>query len=471
MRNYHNCEKTSALSVLFRASFSASKSFAENAPLQPELVVPAPTLEVRLPAIYQSGSDLGRRASCPTIFEATMPPLPFSASRAGGFTSCFSYIYSTRGRIEVTPFLRKILGLNWLLMAVMLALAIFGVIAIYSATYMREDPVAAEFWRKQANWVAVGFFAFIIVSLIDYRWVRWGALPMYLAGLGFLILTRFMGHKVYGARSWLSIAGVNFQPAQLAVIAGITVLSLFLSQFRQMHPMLRLTLCGAVVGAPCLLILMQPDLGECIIWGPVLVALLFVGGIPVRYLICIFLIVIAFIPIAINLGLKPYQQERITAFINPDIDRQGSAWAINQSLIAIGSGGWSGKGFKAPNTQIELGFLPATAVHNDYIFSAIGEQWGFVGGMFLLGGFGLLLLICLFVAFCAGDQFGLLLVVGITTLIFTHIFQNIGMTISVLPITGVPLPLISYSGSFVLMIMFGLGIVNSVWVHRRGDLR
>jgi len=155
-------------------------------------------------------------------------------------------------------------------------------------------------------------------------------------------------------------------------------------------------------------------------------------------------------------GLKPYQQQRITAFLDPDIDKQGSAWAINQSLIAIGSGGWSGKGFKAPNTQIELGFLPATAVHNDYIFSAIGEQWGFVGGMFLLGGFALLLFTCLFVAFFAGDQFGLLLVVGITGLIFTHIFQNMGMTISLLPITGVPLPLISYSGSFVLMIMFGL---------------
>ncbi|MEY2492870.1 MAG: rod shape determining protein RodA [Verrucomicrobiota bacterium] len=356
-------------------------------------------------------------------------------------------------------------------MAVMLALAIFGVIAIYSATYMREDPTAAEFWRKQANWVVVGFFAFITTSLIDYKWVRWGALPMYLAGLAFLILTKFMGQKVYGARSWLHIGPVNFQPAQLAVIAGIMVLSLFLSQFKEMHPMLRLLLCGVIVGAPCLLILMQPDLGEVIIWAPVLMALLFVGGMPVRYLICIILVAVAFIPIAVNLGLKPYQQERITAFINPDIDRQGSAWAINQSLIAIGSGGWAGKGFKAPNTQIELGFLPATAVHNDYIFSAIGEQWGFVGGMFLLGAFGLLLLTCLFVAFWAGDQFGLLLVVGITALIFTHIFQNIGMTISVLPITGVPLPLVSYSGSFVLMIMFGLGIVNSVWVHRRSRLR
>jgi rod shape determining protein RodA len=367
----------------------------------------------------------------------------------------------------MTPFLRKLLGLNWLLLLNMLALAVFGVVAIYSATYMRDESVAADFWRKQANWVLVGFFAFMLVSLIDYRWIRWGALPMYLAGLFFLILTKFMGTKVYGARSWLHLGPINFQPAQLAVVAGIMVLALFLSQFRQMHPMLRLLLCGAIAGAPCLLILLQPDLGEVIIWAPVLLALLFAAGLPLRYLICIILIAVAFIPLAIHLGLKPYQQQRITAFINPEIDKQGAAWAINQSLIAIGSGGWAGKGFKAPNTQIELGFLPATAVHNDYIFSAIGEQWGFVGGMFLLAGFALLLLTCLFVAFFAGDQFGLLLVIGVTALIFTHIFQNIGMTISMLPITGVPLPLVSYSGSFVLMIMFGLGIVNSVWVHRK----
>src|SRR5256885_328017 len=200
----------------------------------------------------------------------------------------------------MTPFLRKLLGQNWLLLLTMLALAVFGVVAIYSATSTRADANAVDFWRKQANWVVVGVFAFMLTSLIHYRWIRWGALPMYLAGIVFLILTKFIGTKVYGARSWLHLGPVNFQPAQLAVIAGIMVLSLFLSQFKQMHPMLRLTLCGAIVGAPCLLILMQPDLGECIIWGPVLMALLFVGGLPVRYLICIALIVVAFIPIAIN---------------------------------------------------------------------------------------------------------------------------------------------------------------------------
>src|SRR3954468_12093704 len=173
----------------------------------------------------------------------------------------------------MTPFLRKLLGLNWLLLANMMALAIFGVIAIYSATYMREDTVASEFWRKQANWVLVGLFAFMVTSLVDYHWIRLGALPLYAAGIAFLVLTKFMGTKVYGAKSWLHLGPINFQPAQLAVIAGIMVLALFLSQFRQLHPMLRLLLCGAIVGAPCLLILMQPDLGEAIIWGPVLMAL------------------------------------------------------------------------------------------------------------------------------------------------------------------------------------------------------
>src|ERR1700741_5601069 len=194
----------------------------------------------------------------------------------------------------------------------MLALAIFGVIAIYSATSSRSDAYAADFWRKQANWVAVGGFGFMVTSLIHYRWIRWGALPMYLAGIVFLILTKFIGTKVYGARSWLHLGPINFQPAQLAVVAGIMVLAIFLTQFRNMHPMLRLLLSGAIAGAPCLLILMQPDLGEVIIWVPVLLALLFVGGLPLRYLICILLVLFAMIPITANLVLKPYQQARLT---------------------------------------------------------------------------------------------------------------------------------------------------------------
>src|SRR5215216_6842392 len=195
----------------------------------------------------------------------------------------------------MTPLLRKLLGQNWLLLLIMLALAVFGVVAIYSATSTRSDAYAADFWRKQANWVVVGIFAFMLTSLVHYRWVRWGALPMYLAGIVFLIMTKFIGVKVYGARSWLHLGPINFQPAQLAVVAGIMVLALFLTQFREIHPMLRLLLCGAIAAAPCLLILMQPALGSVIMWIPVLLAMLFVAGLPLRYLVCVILIGVAFI--------------------------------------------------------------------------------------------------------------------------------------------------------------------------------
>ncbi len=360
--------------------------------------------------------------------------------------------------------------MNWVLIAAMMVLAIFGVVAIYNATWFREGPGVAEYWRRQAGYVGLGMIIFIVVSLTDYRWIKWGALPFYIISIGFLVLTLAIGRTVSGAKSWLFIGPINFQPAQLAVLAGIMVLGLFLSQFRNLHPMLRLACCGAIVGAPTLLILKQPDFGETMMWGPTVMAMLFVGGIPLRYLISIILMGIIALPGLIFIVLKDYQRARITAFLDPGIDPQGSGWAINQSLTAIGSGGWAGKGFKAPNTQVELGFLPSTTVHNDYIFSSIGESWGFIGGLVLLATFAVLLIACLVTAYRASDNLGLLVSTGILALIFTHMFQNIGMTVSLMPITGVPLPLISYSGSFVIVIMFALGIVNSIWVHRKEAL-
>lgn len=367
----------------------------------------------------------------------------------------------------MTPLLRKFLRMNWVLFAGMMVLATFGVLAIYNATWFHEHGGASDYWRKQGTFAALGLVIFLVVSLVDYRWIKWGSLPLYIISLGLLVLVLVKGRTVSGAKSWLVVGSLNFQPSQLAVLAGIMVLSLFLSQFRNLHPMLRLLSCGAIVGAPMLLILKQPDFGETMMWGPTLMALLFVGGIPKRYLIVIFLIGAAVLPLGINLVLKDYQRARITAFLDPAIDPQGAGWAINQSLIAIGSGGWGGKGFKAPNTQVELGFLPSTTVHNDYIFSSIGESWGFMGGLVLLGAFAVLLLACLVTAYRAADNLGVLVCTGVLALIFTHMFQNIGMTISLMPITGVPLPLISYSGSFVVVIMFALGMVNSVWVHRK----
>ena len=169
----------------------------------------------------------------------------------------------------------------------------------------------------------------------------------------------------------------------------------------------------------------------------------------------------------LNFVLKPYQRARIIAFIDPAIDPLGAGWAINQSLIAIGSGGWAGKGFMATGTQVEQGFIPGTTVHTDYIFTAIGEQFGFLGGVVLLSLFGVLILAMLATAHQSADDLGLLITVGFSAQIFFHVYQNIGMTIALMPITGLPLPLISYGGTFLVMIMFGLGLVNSVWVHRK----
>jgi len=354
--------------------------------------------------------------------------------------------------------------MNWILVAAAIALGVFGVIAVYSATFFRTD----EYWHKQAVWVGAGLVVFLVTSLIPYRFAKWAALPMYLVGIVAVVLTYVMGEEIGGARCWLRVPGVGlFQPSQLAVIAGILVVALFLSQFRRLHPMLKLSFVGAIVIGPMVLILKQPDFGMTLVWVPTIMFMLLAAGLPKRYLITIVLLGLCVVPLAYNFGMKPYQRARITAFLDPEIDPKGSAWAINQSLIAIGSGGFAGKGFKAPNTQVEQGFLPGTTVHTDYIFSAIAEQLGFLGGVCLIAAFAILLLAILFTAYHAADEFGLLITAGLAGQLFFHVYQNVGMTISLMPITGLPLPLVSYGGTFVVMVMFGLGLVNSVWIHRR----
>lgn len=355
--------------------------------------------------------------------------------------------------------------MNWVLFGLALVISIAGVVAVYSATYFRTE----EYWQKQAIWVSIGVVTFIITSLLDYRWVKWIALPMYLVSIVFVILTyTSLGEEHGGAKCWLRLPGIGtFQPSQMAVIAGVLTLGLFFSQFRRLHPMLKLLFTGAIVGGPMLLILKQPDFGMTLVWVPIILSMLFVGGVPKRYIISILLVGVAVLPLLINFVLKPYQRARIVAFVDPAIDPLGAGWAINQSLIAIGSGGFAGKGFMATGTQVEQGFIPGTTVHTDYIYTAIGEQFGFLGGVVLIGLFAVLLLSMLVTAHQASDELGLLITVGFAAQIFFHVYQNIGMTIALMPITGLPLPLVSYGGTFLVMVMFGLGLVNSVWVHRK----
>lgn len=361
------------------------------------------------------------------------------------------------------PILKKLLGLNWALFLIMLALLLYGFYAIYSATWMREQ----DFWTSQILWALLGLPVFFAAALVDYRWIRIGSVVRYLVSAAALVAVMLFGEKRYGAQSWLNLGFMNFQPSQLAIIAGIMTIAVYLEASRRTMPVLRLLACGGIVGAPWVMILNEPDLGSCIVWVPVLLAMLFMGGIPKRWLLTLIVIGLALLPLVIIFGLHDYQYRRLTTFLNPGLDPQGDGWNINQSLDAIGSGGFYGKGFKAPNTLNELGFLPSTIVHNDFIFSVMGEQHGFVGGILLLAAFVLLLLTGLYVASQAQDDLGRLLAVGIVMLIFTHVFMNIGMTISLTPITGLPLPLVSYGGSFLMITLFSLGLLQSVWIHRR----
>jgi rod shape determining protein RodA len=325
----------------------------------------------------------------------------------------------------------------------------------------------SDFAESQLTWILICTPMFFLVSLLDYRWVRFGSIPLYILSLTALAATMFIGEKRYGARSWLDLGPMSFQPSQLAIIAGIMTLAIFLSNTRAMPAVFRILCCAAIVGAPWAMILIQPDLGSCIVWIPVFLSMLFVGRIPKRWLILMLVLGLIFVPLIVHFGLKPYQYARITTFLNPEADPLGNGWNITQSLIAIGSGGWVGKGFKAPDSQNALGFLPHTIVHNDFIFSVMGEQHGFLGGLILICAFTILFILMFGIAMQAEDDLGRLLATGITMLLFTHTFMNLGMTISLTPITGLPLPLVSYGGSFVMITMLSFALLQSIWIYRR----
>lgn len=358
---------------------------------------------------------------------------------------------------------RKFLALNKPLFLVMLGLSFFSIYAIYSATWMRDAP----FWISQIRWLCICLPVFFTISFIDYRWVRMGAVPIYLFSVILLILVFFIGVKVFGARSWLNLGFGNFQPSQMAIFGGILVFSLFLSDCPGINQLLRILICLGITALPCVLILIQPYLGGTLVWIPVLFAMLYAGGIQVRYLATMVLLGLAFIPIVVNFGLKPYQKDRILIFLDPSLDPRGAGWTINQSLNAIGSAGFWGKGFKAHNTLNELGYLPGTIVHTDFIYSVFGEQHGFFGAILLISAYAVLLLGGLYIASQARDLLGRLLAIGIVMLLFTHVFMNIGMTVAITPITGLPLPLVSYGGSFLLICMCCMGLLQSVWIHRK----
>lgn len=375
----------------------------------------------------------------------------------------------------MTPLFRKFLGMNWLLFANVLALLIFGVFAIYSACWMREEQDLATKWRDQVYWILLGMVFFFVTSLVDYKWIKYLGVPAYLVTTGLLVFTTFHGVEINSTRAWLKIGPVLIQPSQLAIAGGILLLALVLCTLHRWHPILRnpfirLLVTGIVALIPFAFVLIQGDFGSALVWVPVAGAMVLIGNIPLRYLVVIVLTATMFLPFAFFFGLKDYQKKRITTQIEmlqgKKVNVLAEAYSAYNNLLAIGSGGWSGKGFKNPDTVNNKGFISPDTAINDFIFPVLSEEHGFRGSIMLLGGFMLLLLQCIYVAFYSRDMMGRLLVVGVVGLLFAHIYQNVGMNLLLMPITGIPLPFISYGGTFMVVILFLMGLVQSVWVHR-----
>ncbi|HSJ04640.1 MAG: FtsW/RodA/SpoVE family cell cycle protein [Verrucomicrobium sp.] len=378
----------------------------------------------------------------------------------------------------MTPLFRKFLGLNWILLVNMIALIAWGVWAIYNASSFREGMNLSNVWRSQVQWAVLGMAVFGVASLIDYKWVRWGGWLLYITGIAGLILVKFIGFGEKGAHSKIHIGPVDLQPSQLAIVATIVSLAVVLGDLHRIAPVfrhhwLRLGVSGAMAGIPMLMVLKEPDLGSAAVYGPVVIAMLLVGSIPFRYLITLFLAVMCVLPVAYFFGLKPYQKKRVEVFVNmltnKKVDTLGDAYMADKVKIAVGSAGFEGKGplsVKVDGRSVHRTFFTPTEAINDFIYSVIVEEFGFRGGLLQIVVMALLLLQCVFVAFYARDNLGRLIVVGIVAMLFAHSMQNMGMNILMMPITGLPLPFTSYGGTFLIVCMFLMGLVQSVWIHR-----
>jgi rod shape determining protein RodA len=359
-------------------------------------------------------------------------------------------------------------GLAILMAAGLLATGLFF---IYSASWRGEETgIVGAWFPRQIWWAAIGSTLALALVAVDYRfWLR-QAWWLYLASLVLLVLVLAMGTKVYGAYRWLNVFGVLVQPSEFAKVALVVLLARVLGG-GALHARSFGTIIVSLVlmGLPFGLILIQPDLGTAMILVPTTVFMLFAAGAALRYLFALGLLGVGAVAAAISpLGrfmLGDYQRERILTFLDPSRDPLGSGWNALQSAIAVGSGGLSGKGY-LNGTQNVLGFLPRTVSPSDFIFPVIAEETGFVGASLLLLAFAVLLSCYIRTAGTAKDPSGSLLATGIASLFFCHVFVNIGMTIGLLPITGLPLPLVSSGGSFMVSTLAGFGLVQSVHVRR-----
>ncbi|HYJ58595.1 MAG TPA: rod shape-determining protein RodA [Methyloceanibacter sp.] len=355
---------------------------------------------------------------------------------------------------------KKLLLLNWPFLLLVTAITMIGVIALYSVAGGSLDPWAS---RHVARY-CLGLGLLFAVVVVDIRWWLRAAYPLYLLALLLLAAVMFFGVESGGARRWLGYEEYSFQPSELMKIA----LVLAIARYYQWLPPRQVSWPWAVVppllmiGAPVVLALEQPDLGTAALFGIVGCGLLFMAGVSWLYFLGGLAGAIAVLP-HIWEKLHDYQRERILTFIDPERDPSGSGYHILQSKIAIGSGGFAGKGFMQ-GTQAQLNFLPEK--HTDFIFTMFSEEMGFIGAAVLLALYLLALLFIAYMALRCRSTFARLVAAGMGLCLFAYVFINVAMVTGLVPVVGVPLPLVSYGGTAMLTMMVGLGFVLNAHVNR-----
>ena len=360
---------------------------------------------------------------------------------------------------------RLIENLDYTLLFAVVFLCFYGLLVLYSSTRLAvtvgSDPYF--FVKRQSLWILLGFLFLTITIFIDYHNLERYSKLIYFGTVVLLIMVIFAGRSTYGARRWLAIGPFDFQPSEFAKIALIAFLADFLSKNKQkLDNFFYYLLPFAYTGLLILLVFMQPDLGTSLVYLAILIIMLFAVGVKIKYLVFTFFATLSSVP-ALWIFLKDYQKNRLILFLNPNLDPLGGGYNVIQSRIAIGSGGFLGNGIFS-GLQSQLNFLPAQ--HTDFIVSVVGEELGFLGVIFLLGLYVIILWRGIKIALEARDLLGSLLAAGAVSFLFFHIVVNIGMAMGMLPATGLPLPFLSYGGSFMISNLLVIGILLNVELNK-----
>jgi rod shape determining protein RodA len=347
----------------------------------------------------------------------------------------------------------------------MALLIVLGVVMGYSAGYAEAGASGGMSQTvRTLIWAVIGLIIFFVTASVDYHWLDTLTLPIYLVVLGLLTLTMLIGTNLFGAQMSITVAGLDFQFSEVSKVLMIAVMASFLSGRRERVGKLS-TLVGAAVlmAIPTLLVFRQPDLGTAMVFVAILVGMLFMSGASIGWMGIFAGATVALAPLAVQ-SLQDYQRQRLFCFLDPGADPQGACYQLIQSLNAVGSGGLFGQGLTA-GRQNQLGFLPVQST--DFIFTVVAEELGFVGGVLLLLIFALLIWRILAIGWGARDALGMMMAVGLASMLLFQIMVNVGMVIGIMPVTGIPLPFITYGGSSLISLMFGMGILQSVRMHAR----